>query len=71
MKITPVGRGTVLDIRSDKVWSNGHPMVLGQGEWYAIEQWCKKSRIYYSKSGSMISFIYERDVTAFMLRWAS
>lgn len=70
MKITPVGRGTVLDLRSDKVWSNGHPMVLGQEEWLAIEQWCKKSRIYYSKSGSMISFFKESDVTAFMLRWA-
>lgn len=70
MKITSVGRGTVLELRSEQCWSNGHHMVLDDKTWYDIGCWCKESNIYFSRSGNEISFIKNSDVTAFMLRWA-
>jgi len=70
MKITPFGRGTALELRSDNSWSNGHHMVLDDGSWYAVECWCRKNKIYYKRSGNTISFIKKSDVTMFMLRWS-
>jgi len=69
MKITPFGRGTVLELRSDHSWSNGHPMVLNSKDWYDIDCWCRQNKIYYKKSGNTISFTYERDATAFVLKF--
>lgn len=70
MRITSVGRGTVLELRSDRCWEDGHHLVLDPVVWHEIEQWCRQSRIYYSRSGNTISFVKNSDVTAFMLRWA-
>ena len=70
MKILTVGRGTVLELWSDHIWSNGHRLVLSNSDWDAIEIWCRQHKIYYSRSGNMISFFNEKDVTMFMLRWS-
>ena len=70
MKITPIGRGGVLEIYSDLKWSNGSSIVLDAISWYEIERWCRKSKIYYAKTGNTIQFFKESDVTAFMIRWA-
>lgn len=70
IKIIPFGRGTVLELRSDRSWSDGHPMVLDEGTWYAIERWLRQNKIYYGRSGNTISFNLHSDVTMFMLKWA-
>ena len=69
MKITLIGRGTVLELYSDLKWSNGSSIVLDAISWYEIERWCRKAKIYYATSGNTIQFFKESDVAAFMLRW--
>lgn len=70
MKVIPIGRGGVVEIWSSNTYYSGTKMVASNNEWDQIEIWCRKNKIYYSKSGNTMSFFNDKDVTAFMLRWA-
>lgn len=70
MKIVRIGLADSFKIYSDQYWSNGTEIVLGATEWASIEGWCKRSKIYYEKSGNTIRFFKGQDATAFVLRWS-
>jgi hypothetical protein len=46
-------------------------MVPGENDWQAMENWCRRARIRYEKSGNWIGFFRDADATMFELRWAS
>lgn len=69
MIVTRIGTANCFLVCSNLRWSNGAPMVPGDSDWRAIENWCRRSKIRYEKLGDTIKFFRDSDANMFMLRW--